>query len=380
MNKKCEKKILIISYAIYEFNGRFRELRNVLKELGDVLTFSLGIKKNIYGERGKNMEVNTNVNFISIWLYLRFIILSINYSLKHKDVDIIVIHDTPATIPGLVLKYLQPKKIFIQDLPELKLVEEKKGFRRKFFGWAEEKMIAKSNILICANAFRAEIMKERFKLESMPVVYENIRRLEEGNDIGEECMKLVNKINPDKISMVNTGGFSIDRGTLSLVEAMKALGNDFELHIIGGGTKAEKEILQNYISENELHNVYLWDRFNGTEIKEIVKMCKIGIVNYHKEDLNNIYCASGRVYEYAFEGVPIVTTENIPLKKLCETYGIGECDDSFEPAIRKVAQNLKKYKHNVKWFMENISVESNNLELSKNLKAIIQMKEDREQC
>ena len=45
--------------------------------------------------------------------------------------------------------------------------------------------------------------------------------------------------------------------------------------------------------------------------------------------MNNKYCASGKIFEFLYEGIPVVTTTNITLKTVCDEYNICLLYTSF---------------------------------------------------
>jgi hypothetical protein len=136
------------------------------------------------------------------------------------------------------------------------------------------------------------------------------------------------------------------------------------LLIVGKGRANDYEQINAYLIEKNIKNVIILDRVPLEELKYLIKLCDIGIVEYHKKDLNNLYCASGKTYEYMNEGLAIVTTENIPLKELCNTNKVGVADDNFVDGIKLVSHNLSYYKENVRKLMQKTSVDTNNQNLA----------------
>ena len=59
------------------------------------------------------------------------------------------------------------------------------------------------------------------------------------------------------------------------------------------------------------------------DLPEIMQACDVGIVCYSSNGLNNVYCASNKIFEYAQAGLPVVSTCQPPLRSLVERYGTG---------------------------------------------------------
>ncbi len=352
--------ILIISYGIREYDGRLKELYNTCRTIGKTTLLSCGLEES----RNEETIKLKDRKYLSKSLYLEFLFKALKrVVLARNEVDIILIDNMFASIPGLIIKLLFRKKFLVQDVRELYFVETSKSYSEKIFVYFEAKLMKQSNLVISANSERAHIMRDKYSLKKLPITYENIRVLD-GSFDEKELDKKYKGWFTSKYNILSTGGLSIKRGTDKLILASKKLSDDYKLYIVGSGTDEDKSTIINMIEQNDINNVVLLDRVPMNELKYIVKKCQIGIVNYHQNDLNNQYCASGKIYEYLAEGLPIVTTENIPLMNFCKSTRTGEADNGFYKGILKVSQNYDFYKEKVAIFLEQFSVEKNNEKLA----------------
>jgi len=237
-------------------------------------------------------------------------------------------------------------------------------------------MIRKADVVIAANEFRAQFMKKYYKLKREPLVFENIRKLDCENideNIQKKYSEIISKAN-GKTKVLSTGGYDVERGTDRLVRAMKELDNFF-LFVVGGGPEKDERILKSIVQEEHIRNVYfLSEKLLPEELAYFVKNCDIGVVNYHSKDLNNKFCASGKIYEFLFCGKPVITTENLPLIEMCQRYGIGEADNDFASGLLNIARNYERYVQNVINLVQDISVEKNNNKLAENIEYRIKAK------
>ena len=70
--------------------------------------------------------------------------------------------------------------------------------------------------------------------------------------------------------------------------------------------------------------------------------------NLSIQGLNNIYCAPNKLFD-APAGLPVVATDQPPLRRLLENYGIGrligehDSPEQIAEVIREVAENKKTY-------------------------------------
>jgi len=139
--------------------------------------------------------------------------------------------------------------------------------------------------------------------------------------------------------------------------------------LVGSSGKEDEEIIRNIIKEQHAEDkVVILRQMNQTELKYLISRSHIGVVNYNQKDLNNKFCASGKIYEFLYEGLPVITTTNPPLKRMCDDFGVGESDDDYYNGINKIIAGYSKYKDAVKTFISNHDVEDNNKELLLDLK------------
>nr|WP_307990899.1 glycosyltransferase [uncultured Niameybacter sp.] len=366
---KISTKILIISFGVKEFDGRLKELRDVISRIGNYkivcCSRSAGCNEEEYIVNIKDRK------YLDIRNYIYFICMCLKVAKDMKKIDVLVVDNMFATIPALIIRKLINPNVIIQDVRELYFYNEiKKGWAR-FINKCETSLIRKSQIVLVANRQRAEIMKKYYNLNKMPIVFENIRFLT-GEYDGAELNKKYEGMFKYKTNIISTGGLSVSRETHKLVDSMKYLTKDYGLFLLGDGSDEDKRLIHQIISDNNLENIHFLGKVSMSELRYIVKQCDIGMVHYHKNDLNNKYCASGKIYEYLAEGLPVVTTENITLKELCKDNNIGVADDKFYEGILKVSEDIEFYKNNVRKFISSVSVEDYNQSISNEILRLIE--------
>src|SRR5699024_4955541 len=129
------------------------------------------------------------------------------------------------------------------------------------------------------------------------IIFENIRILEGDSNKNELDTKYKDHFK-SKYNLISTGGYSLSRRTDSLVESMRHLTDKFTLYIVGGGPREDKKFLDRIINKYKLKNIIFLDKVPMSELKYLVAKSQIGIVHYGDSDLNNKYCASGKIYEF----------------------------------------------------------------------------------
>ena len=165
------------------------------------------------------------------------------------------------------------------------------------------------------------------------------------------------------------------RTTGKMIEAMKDLGEKYELLLIGDSEEEDEELAHRIIQYYGLTNVKILPRMDQDHLKYFIDHSQVGMVTYHQRDLNNKYCASGKIFEFLFEGKPVVTSTNPPLKEFCEKYGVGIADDDYAQAIKAVAEHYTKWQDAVHYFVDHVHVERNNHRLARKIQNALEEKQ-----
>ena len=228
----------------------------------------------------------------------------------------------------------------------------------------------RADVVIAANAYRARIMVKMFNLKKEPLNYENIRRLEYTSEekrrqVETECREFFTE---QKFRIVSTAGCYMTRTTGKMLEAMKGLGSGYELLLIGESEEEDELIVRETIRRLGLTNVKILPRMDQDHLKYFIQNSQVGMVTYHQRDLNNRYCASGKIFEFLFEGKPVVTSTNPPLKDFCEKYKVGQASDDYEQAVRILAGQYDRWRNRVERFVSRVHVKQNNQKLAEQIR------------
>lgn len=355
--------VLLISAGIIEYDGRLRELIKVANMIGTTHYITCSADKKEIDEFHHVFKHNNKFS------YLSFIQFCLNIANEIGNIDIVIADNRKSIVPALLIKKKKRVRYAIQDARELYLLDEVKAIQGKIGCLIEKLFNNKFDIIISANKERSLIMSEYYGLDTEPLVLENIRRLEyeEGFDQCFYDEKYKNTFGTKKWRLVSTSGCSIERGILEVVEAVGNLGNNYELYLIGESEQKDIEITNKIINEKQFKNIFILNVMGQNELKYFISHCDIGVANYHQKDMNNKFCASGKIYEFLYEGLPLITTTNPPLKNLCESYKIGISTDDYTKGIKEITDNYKYYKNQVSEYIADVSVEANNIKLAEEL-------------
>ena len=346
-------KILLISYGDIDFDGRLRSLISVFSKIGEVRSLTRG--------RHPFNDISQTTNSA----YSKFILEAIRFAKHVGEVDLLVLDNRKATIPGRIIQMLNKPHYTIQDCRELYLFNEVRHLTGRIGCIFERMMARKADIVICANQERCTIMQKTYKLKRAPIPYENLRSLkyESEESLIKAKRRLDSYIHKGEYRIVSSSGCSVERTNDILVKNIKRVDKKCRLFLVGDSTGKDKKIIESIINRKQLKNIVILGRLDQTELKYLISRCHLGIVNYGQYDTNNKYCASGKLYEFLYEGLPVVTTTNPPLKRLCDKYGIGVADDAYYIGINHIVEDYHQYKERVASFVENNTVIDNDNKL-----------------
>ncbi len=213
---------------------------------------------------------------------------------------------------------------------------------------------------------RAYIQKIWYDLEKTPIVLPN-------KPFNIDCGEIIPEIS-DAISVMKKenkkiilylGGLSTDREFESYAKAISKT-DDYVLYIVGKVFSDEAKSLLEKL-QNKYNVVYLGG-FNPPKHLSLVQYAYIGLLPYKpvkdtiNSELNALYCAPNKIWEYAGFGVPMVGSDVLGLKLPFEQWNIGRCCDLNDEteiikAIEEVDKNHDEMSQNCYKFYDSVDLE-----------------------
>lgn len=337
-------KTLLVSMADTQYDGRTRALIEIIKSFSDLHVIS-STKGESFSEPGHDYIGISGKNG-----YARFCRATVEVGSRQEGVDCLFIDNRRAVIPGLKLRKKLKPRLTIYDARELYIRSEMKSLSGKIGCDIEKKMFRTADLVICCNEERRKIMIELYGGFIKDIfVFDNFRRLQYSQDADIETFKIkykkLFKENVKKI--VSTSGSDLGRNTLEAVITVSRLSQICSLYLVGCKPGYDTDVIMNYLDQHNVYNVHVLPMTVQDELKYIVSNCDIGLALYGKHDSNNLYCSSGKLYEYIYEGLPIITSDNPTLTDVTKKYIIGSSSFDLQSSIRDVCENYDYYKSNV---------------------------------
>lgn len=282
-------------------------------------------------------------------LLIRFWLFVFCFCVKNKlNIKLLYMHDYFMPYIGKILSFFLHKK-WIYDAHELLLQNKKNrmGLRALFFLYNERFSIRNASLVIAANDERARIIKYVYKLRNVISVC-NIAPYNNDYTLDEETKR--------EDYIVYQGVLSEERQISTYIKMLCHLPDYVKLKLIGGGP--DSQYYNTLVNDLHLENrVKFTGRIPYARLIEESRGCKIGIVSYLMDDLNNYYCSPNKLFEYIQYGIPVIVSPQPFLKAVVSKFSIGEVWDirkdsmaSFVEKVMKILNNRSAYQSGMNSF------------------------------
>lgn len=237
---------------------------------------------------------------------------------------------------------------------------------RNHFKLPVKKYAQKAYKVIVPEINRAYIQKIWWDLTEIPVVLPNKPYNLEYGEISEEISKKILSIKKENRKIIlYLGGIYDDRDFERYAKAIHSM-DGYVLYIIGKVFSTDGQKLIEKL-QKEYGVVYLGG-FNPPKHLAFVQYANIGLLPYKTiksgelSELNALYCAPNKIWEYAGFGVPMVGSDVLGLKLPFEQWNIGRCCDlndetAIIKAIEEVDRNHDEMSKNCYRFYDSVSLE-----------------------
>ncbi len=351
----------ILFLSIYGKNDtRTRAFIRILRRIGTTICVSASTDENTADVDSPD---DIEINYGGIRDIGKFIKTAYTAKKRFKQVDLLFLDNRMAAIPFFL--FGKACRFVIQDAREFYSFKEVKHLVGKIGCVLEKRSLKKADMVICANQQRAELMKERFKLREIPYVFENIfpSDYDDTFDLNKAKNAFDHLFTPDKMNFISSAGCQIERTTDKLVIAAKEFEDKINLILVGGSSKKDVDTIKGIIAEKHITNITILNQVDTNTLKYLMGKSDVGVVIYGKHDENNRYCASGKIYEYLNEQLPMVASGNEPLVDFMNRTHTGIASDDYAGAIQTMLDHFPEYKANARKFYETFDPDSGKKQL-----------------
>lgn len=335
-------KILMCVFGNVKNDGRvLRSIQALNLNNGSVSLVSFDVTlfiKNIVKHFSYYPKPNRAINLL---MYSFFILRCI----KRTNPEIIYLHDYYLCNAVFWIKLFYPKVKVIYDAHELIIPNGGvyNGKRQKFFYKIEKSLIKKMDLVIVANNERGYLMREHYNLEKTPLTIKNIpdikREADSKIELTSETESFISnaKAKGKKI-FVYQGAMVTGRELERVVNIFSLIASKTALIMIGNGANLPSLKKHGEIEGNN-ESISFTGHLDVDQMYCILGKSDFGIITYSSANLNNIFCAPNKLYEYANLMLPFITTNQKTIVNEVSGYSFAHIID-MEVEDAKIAEEI----------------------------------------
>lgn len=209
-----------------------------------------------------------------------------------------------------------------------------------------------SKVIVC-EPNRAYMLRVWLNLAVTPTVIPNKPLNHPRNKFSADVS---NDFRENKKIILYQGHIQPNRNVEPFCKAVEDL-EGFQLVLMGAHTDYRDELQRKY------PKIKVIDFVNPPHHLDYTSHAYLGIVKYDYVDLNSIYCAPNKTFEYAGFGIPMIANDIPGLIESIGAYSAAECvntDDvnQIKDAILKIDANYERYSQNATTFYDSINIKS----------------------
>lgn len=157
------------------------------------------------------------------------------------------------------------------------------------------------------------------------------------------------------IVLLQGSGINIHRGAEELVQAMQFVENA-NLLIVGGGDVID--VLNKMSLDLHLENkIFFIPKVPFEELRYYTSKASLGVSLEKDTNINYRFMLPNKLFEYIQAGVPVLISPMVEMKKIVETYGVGETIKSHNPQeIGRHISHMISDKEKLKTYRENCRI------------------------
>lgn len=218
-----------------------------------------------------------------------------------------------------------------------------------------KKVLQHSKCVICCEYNRAHLTQVFFNLRQLPTVMPNKMYIENEEDgvAGNDEIEHYKNILKDKKVIIYQGAFMPERKLDSFCEAIKLLPKEYVFVGMGGDSEEKRRLKKLYEGDRFIFLPHIRPPYH----MEITKLAHIGILSYIplgediSQELNVLYCAPNKIFEYGRFGIPMLSNDLPSLKLQFAEIKCGEIvkDGNYRDivnVINKIESDYTSYKNN----------------------------------
>ena len=235
-----------------------------------------------------------------------------------------------------------------------------------YFKFPIEKYAESAWKVVVPEINRAYIQKVYWNLSRVPIVLPNKPYKLFAGEMTKDIQESLDILKNEKRKiLLYLGVFCEDRNFDVLIETVEKI-DGYCLYLIGKPSLGENELkIKEKISKYK--NVRYLGYFPAPKHLAFLQYAHIGLLPYspskqvsYLSELNALYCAPNKIFEYSGYGVPMLGSDVLGLRIPFEMYNIGVCysdtTDSVIQALQYIEENYEEMKNNCYKYFESVDL------------------------
>lgn len=230
-----------------------------------------------------------------------------------------------------------------------------------------EKYAKKAWKVVVPEINRAYIQKIYWDLPRLPAVLPNKPYQLSSGEATQETLELIEVLRQEKKKiLLYLGVFCEDRNFDALIEAVERM-DDYRLYLVGKFALSEEEE-KSKEAFSSYKNVRYLGYFPAPKHLIFLEYAHIGLLPYsptkqvsYVSELNALYCAPNKIFEYSGYGVPMLGSDVLGLKMPFEKHRIGACysetSDSVMHALQYIEGHYDEMRRNCHIFFDSVDLD-----------------------
>lgn len=268
--------------------------------------------------------------------------------LKNKNYKCIIAVDPDGLISATVAGILKRTPTIYYSL-ELYISDEKKGIRRRIKKYLERFCHKFAKFTIIQDENRAKVLIEENKLHNPEIIIvpnSAMGRIKE--IIKTDYLKKRFNIKSGSLTLLQAGGIADWNRSLELVQSARSWPKNWILVLHG---KCEDNIYLNKIKNNISPGkvILSLSPVQYEQLDELIQSADIGLALYQIRGINFFHMASGKIFHYMKNGLPVITMNFPNLMEIVEKNRCGKCikdENEIVKAAKSILGNYKSYSYN----------------------------------
>ncbi len=216
---------------------------------------------------------------------------------------------------------------------------------------------------IFTDYLRLSVYKTKTQFKVLPILFPNKlyshpRKLLQSDYYNDQLLDIYQTLNNKEVYLYQ-GFIGPGRNLNNFANALSIINNPKKILVLMG---AFAEGGYEYLNKlkNIYHNTIHISHINYPDYLKITSLAHVGLVSYNTSNLNNIFCAPNKIYEYSGFGIPVIGNDIPCLKLTIDKFNFGKIynEDNINSIINIINEidiNYDFYSKNSDIFFESFN-------------------------